>query len=115
VLVGDLPALTAADLEAALDAAVRAARGGHPFAFVADRDGTGTTAVTVAPGATASTRFGANSRALHAAAGFVELAVPTDSTVRLDVDDPAGLDAARGLLGEASRRVVDAGPRHGRR
>lgn len=106
VLVGDLPALAPEDLDAALDSAVEAARGGHPYAFVADRDGTGTTTITAAPGATVSSRFGRDSRTLHAEAGFVELSMPSDSTLRLDIDDALALSEARDHLGEASRELL---------
>jgi 2-phospho-L-lactate guanylyltransferase len=105
--MADLPALTARDLDVALELAAEAARGGHPLGFVVDHEGTGTTAVTVAPGAGASTRFGAGSRALHASAGYVELAVPQESTLRLDVDDESALQRSVGRLGEASRRLLD--------
>jgi coenzyme F420-0:L-glutamate ligase/coenzyme F420-1:gamma-L-glutamate ligase len=106
VLVGDLPALTSADLSTALRLAAEAARGGHPLAFVADGEGTGTTTITVAPGAVASTRFGANSRALHAGAGYLELDVPAESSLRRDVDEPDALAALRERLGAATRRLV---------
>lgn len=103
VLVGDLPALKGADLAAALDLAVEAARGGHPLGFVADRDGTGTTAVMAAPGVTASTRFGLGSRQSHTAAGFVELAVPDASSLHLDIDDAPTLDGVLDLVGPLTR------------
>jgi coenzyme F420-0:L-glutamate ligase/coenzyme F420-1:gamma-L-glutamate ligase len=106
VLMADLPALSADDLDTALQLAVEAALGGHPLGFVVDHEGTGTTAVTVAPGAGASTRFGAGSRALHASAGYVELGVPQESTLRLDVDDESALRRSSGRLGEASRRLL---------
>jgi 2-phospho-L-lactate guanylyltransferase len=115
VLVGDLPALKGADLAAALDLAVEAARGGHPLGFVADKDGTGTTAVTAAPGATASTRFGLGSRESHAAAGFVELAVPGASSLHLDIDDAPTLDGVLDLVGPLTRaelaRIAERGER----
>jgi 2-phospho-L-lactate guanylyltransferase len=107
VLVGDLPALRGDDLDDALRLAVDAARGGHPYAFVPDHDGTGTTAITAAPGAAVSTRFGADSRLRHADAGFHELAVPHDSTLHLDVDDASALNEVRDRLGEASRGLFD--------
>ncbi len=115
VLVGDLPALTGADLAAALDLAVRAARSGHPLGFVADRDGTGTTVVTVAPGATASTRFGTGSRASHAAAGFLELAVPDASSLRLDIDDVSALEDVLDRAGPLTRAELAAIAERGRR
>lgn len=107
VLVGDLPALVPDDLDAALGLAVDAARDGHPYAFVPDREGTGTTAVMAAPGATVSSRFGRGSRLLHAEAGFQELVVAPGSSLRLDVDDVPALRGTRDRLGEATRRLFD--------
>lgn len=107
VLVGDLPALLPDDLDAALRLATDEARRGHPYAFVADHDGTGTTAITAAPGAAVSSRFGSDSRLHHAQAGFRELTVPADSTLRLDIDDASALNGARERLGQATRRLSD--------
>ena len=106
VLVGDLPALLADDLDDALRLAVDAAKGGHPYAFVPDHDGTGTTAIMAAPGAAVASRFGADSRLRHAEAGFRELAVPAGSTLRLDIDHALALNEARDRLGEATRELV---------
>ena len=76
----DLPALRAAELVAALAAAPRDAA-----AFVADSRGTGTT-MYLAPHAGFDPRFGAESRAVHLAAGAVEIAGEL-ATLRHDVDD----------------------------
>ncbi len=77
------------------------------LAFVADREGSGTTMVAFAPGADAATHFGIGSSAAHAAAGYRPLAVPTESSLRLDIDDADDLERARLLgLGEASRAVL---------
>jgi len=81
VLLGDLPALRPDDLHAALVLAQ-----GHPRAFVADADGTGTTLLTGLVGVTP--RFGVGSARLHEAAGHVRLDVPVGSTLRRDVDVP---------------------------
>ncbi|QDZ14601.1 coenzyme F420-0:L-glutamate ligase [Humibacter ginsenosidimutans] len=110
VLVGDLPALRGEDLDAALRSAVDAARHGHPYSFVPDADGTGTTAITAAPGATISSRFGRGSAALHRDAGFVELVVATGSSLRQDVDDPRTLEAFRGSFGSATEDLLAARP-----
>ena len=107
VLVGDLPALRRDDLEAALRRAEGAARDGHPQAFVADREGAGTTMITAAPGAVVPSRFGRDSRALHAAAGFLELDVPAESSLRNDIDDGRALSQARTGLGEETRGILD--------
>ena len=63
VLLGDLPALHAAELDAALDAASR-----HPLAFVRDADGTGTTLATARAGEPFTPAFGGHSAAKHVAA-----------------------------------------------
>jgi hypothetical protein len=68
-----------------------------------------------APGATASTRFGLGSRESHAAAGFVELAVPGASSLHLDIDDAPTLDGVLDLVGPLTRaelaRIAERGER----
>ena len=89
VLLGDLPALRPDELDAALEAAAR-----HPLAFVRDADATGTTLATAMPGATAfEPRFGPDSAARHAAAGFVELAASHLTGLTRDVDTVDALEA----------------------
>lgn len=85
-LVGDLPALRAEELDAALALAAL-----HPSAFVADNAGTGTTLLTAAPGTVLAPRFGAGSAARHGAD-----AVPLDagSGLRQDVDTAEDLAQA---------------------
>lgn len=80
-LTGDLPALVPGDL----DQALRLAAPELP-AVVADRDGTGTTALLVAAGALARPGFGEGSFERHRAAGCRALEIPRTSTLRLDVD-----------------------------
>lgn len=88
-LLGDVPALRPADLDAALSQA------GEGPAVVADADGTGTTLLTDAtPGIL---RFGPGSFAAHVEAGARPLDVPATSTLRHDVDTADQLDAARAL------------------
>lgn len=87
VLLGDLPALRSEELEAALAAAAR-----HPLAFVRDADGTGSTLATASPGVPFEPRFGPESAALHAAAGFVELAASDLPGLTRDVDTVDGLE-----------------------
>lgn len=113
-LCADLPALTSADL----DAAIRA-MGAAP-AFVADRQGTGTTAYA-APHGEFAPAFGSASAARHRASGAAEVGRDL-VTLRLDVDDEPSLDAAVGVgLGPHTRAAWDAGAqgdahrRHGRR
>lgn len=101
VLLGDLPALSPGELDAALDAAAR-----HPLAFVRDADGTGTTLATAAEGVAFEPRFGLDSAALHAAAGFVELEASAGLTH--DVDTVDGLDEALALgVGRHTREAVE--------
>lgn len=81
VLTGDLPALTAADVQSALRLA-----DAHPLSMVADEEGTGTTALLARAGVPFSPRFGPGSRAAHEAAGHVPLGLPATSSIRRDVD-----------------------------
>lgn len=89
-LQADLPALRAGDLaDAFAEAAGRRA-------FVADRQGTGTTLLLAAPGAPLDPRFGPGSARQHAASGAVPLGKPLPS-LRSDVDTPEDLAHVRGL------------------
>jgi 2-phospho-L-lactate guanylyltransferase len=98
-LVGDLPALRAGELAAAL-----AAAGAHPRAFVPDAAGTGTTLLAAAPGTPLLPAFGLGSAARHAA---VATAVDAGRTLRHDVDTAADLQAAAELgLGPATAAVL---------
>ena len=100
VLLGDLPALHPDELDAALEAASR-----HPLAFVRDADGTGTTLATATAGVPFEPRFGPDSAALHAAAGFVELEA-SGGLIR-DVDTVEALQAVlHGGVGEQTAEVV---------
>jgi len=92
-LLGDLPALRPADLADALALAAQ-----HARAFVADRDGTGTTLVTAGAGIELLTAFGPGSAARHRALGLTPLVLPPGSTVPDDVDTAEQL-AAAGSLG----------------
>jgi len=80
VLLGDLPSLAAEELVDALALAER-----HPLSFVPDAEGTGTSMVAML-GRRGQTAFGVDSRAAHAALGYVELALPVASGLRRDVD-----------------------------
>ena len=88
-LVGDLPALRADELAAALSLASQ-----HPRAFVADASGLGTTLLTAMPGVPLRPRFGRASARRHAEIGF---ALPAGAGLRLDVDTAADLAGAREL------------------
>lgn len=101
-LLGDLPGLHPADLDAALTLAADFDRG-----FVRDADGTGTTLVTARSGVSFQEHFGQGSAEAHRAAGFDELGVPIRSSLRYDVDDTSQLEAlARRGLGPRTAAVL---------
>lgn len=79
VILGDLPALTAASLGAVFREAAK-----YPLAFVPDLDGTGTTMLTGRPDAPFAPQFGEGSAGAHEKSGYVRLAVPAEA--RRDVD-----------------------------
>jgi 2-phospho-L-lactate/phosphoenolpyruvate guanylyltransferase len=103
-LLGDLPALHPAELDAALAAATTVERG-----LVADAEGTGTTLVTARPGAVWVSAFGDGSAERHRLLGCVDLAVPEGTGLRRDVDTPEQLAEARALgLGSRTTALVSA-------
>lgn len=104
VLLGDLPALTPAELGAALGAALA-----YPLAMVADAAGDGTALITAAHGTTHAPAFGVASSAAHRAAGYIPLEVSSGSGLRNDVDSVEGLALLDGRLGERTARVVAGG------
>jgi 2-phospho-L-lactate guanylyltransferase len=97
---GDLPALRAPELTAAL-AAVPA--GGR--AFVADADGSGTTLLAASAPAPLAPAYGPQSRRRHLASGALEL--PGTPGLRRDVDTPDDLRDAL-ALGVGSRTAAVA-------
>ncbi len=100
VLQGDLPALQAQELSEAIAAARHYKR-----SFVADRLGTGTSAL-FAFGTPLDPRFGPDSAARHRRSGAIELTGAWPG-LRCDVDTPADLAAARHLgVGSATARAV---------
>jgi 2-phospho-L-lactate/phosphoenolpyruvate guanylyltransferase len=102
-LLGDLPALRADELALVLTAAGR-----HERAFVADRDATGTTLLTAAPGVGLEPAFGPASAARHRASGAIPLNAP--ASVRTDVDTAADLRTALDLgVGPATRDALTDG------
>lgn len=103
VLAADLPALRPATLSLALVAAT-----GLTSAFVADAAGIGTTMLTSSAQHLPVPRFGARSRAAHAAAGSVELTGPGLSGLRCDVDTEVDLWHAVVLgVGQHTREALD--------
>jgi 2-phospho-L-lactate guanylyltransferase len=98
-LAGDLPALRAIDLAAALLAAT--VRG-----YVPDAAGTGTTLLAAPAGVPLRPRFGINSAAAHAATGAVPLLGDWPS-LRRDVDTAADLyEAVRMGVGRRTSALV---------
>lgn len=98
-LVGDLPALRAAELSAALDAAAA-----HRSAFVPDASGAGTTLLTATPGTPLEPHFGLGSAARHA--GFAA-ALEAGPGLRTDVDTADDLRAAARLGFGVRTNTVD--------
>ena len=101
VLLGDLPALTSAELGSALTAARS-----HPLAMAADAAGDGTVLITAASGATHAPAFGAGSSAAHRSAGYMPLEVSSNSGLRNDVDSAEDLALLAGRIGEHTARVL---------
>jgi 2-phospho-L-lactate/phosphoenolpyruvate guanylyltransferase len=103
-LQADLPALRAAEL----DAAVASALAVRARAFTADAEGTGTTFLLAAAGVELDPRFGGGSAARHRESG----AVPLDGawpSLRRDVDTPADLVVALRLgVGQNTRAALAA-------
>ncbi|KZB81456.1 2-phospho-L-lactate guanylyltransferase [Amycolatopsis regifaucium] len=89
-LQADLPALRTEDLTAALAEAA----GGR--AFVADRQGTGTTLLLAAAGLPLAPRFGEGSARAHTASGATPLTIAAES-LRADVDTADDLAHVRAL------------------
>jgi 2-phospho-L-lactate/phosphoenolpyruvate guanylyltransferase len=100
VLQGDLPALQTQELSEAIAAARH-----HRRSFVADRLGSGTSAL-FAFGAALDPQFGPDSSARHRRSGAIELTGAWPG-LRCDVDTPADLAIARRLgVGAATARAV---------
>lgn len=87
-LLGDVPALRAADLRTAL-----ATADGYERWFVPDAEGTGTVLLGARDATSLRPRFGSGSAARHEADGLVRLDLALDR-LRRDVDDTAALGEA---------------------
>ncbi|GAB3618647.1 hypothetical protein GCM10027416_32040 [Okibacterium endophyticum] len=81
VFASDLPALDAAEVDAALGQAAHLTR-----AMIPDACGAGTVALLARAGASLTPRFGAGSRAAHEGDGHVPLDIPPAAAIRRDVD-----------------------------
>ena len=102
VVQGDLPALQPQELAEAI-----AAARDHRRSFVADRLGSGTTALC-AFGVALDPRFGPDSAARHRRSGAIELTGAWPG-LRCDIDTPGDLAAARRLgVGAATARALTA-------
>ncbi|GAC57238.1 hypothetical protein GOHSU_17_00420 [Gordonia hirsuta DSM 44140 = NBRC 16056] len=105
-LQADLPALRAGSLQQALTAA-----GDHPAAFVADREGSGTTLLVRAHRTALHPSFGPGSAQAHRRAGAVELdpAHRRWPDLRRDADTVEDLAACAALgLGSCSQQVLSS-------
>src|SRR6185369_6835498 len=102
VLPADLPAVSAAAIDALIGAAAEAAEGnGRLVAVVPDRHGLGTNALLISPPGAIDPAFGEASRAAHAAradsAGVRRLEL--DGPLALDLDTAADLLDAEAAIG----------------
>lgn len=103
-LLGDVPALRPAALDAALALAASVERG-----LVPDAEGTGSTLITARAGAVWVSAFGPDSAARHRLLGCTDLAVARDSTLHRDVDTAAQLSEAVALgVGPRTSAVLAA-------
>lgn len=101
ILLGDLPALRPAELDAALASASEQVRG-----MVPDAEGVGTTMLTALRAEDLRPHFGLGSRLAHEAAGHVVLDAAGPG-LRRDVDTAADLEAAIRLgVGRASAEAI---------
>jgi len=103
IVTGDLPALTAADVNTALRLAAQ-----HDRSMLPDAGGTGTTMLLARAGVNVTPRFGRGSRLAHEASGHVPLAMPASASTRRDVDTPADLVLARAIgLGRHTAALLE--------
>ena len=106
-LQGDLPALRTTELAEAISAARS-----HRHSFVADRHGTGTSAL-FSFGVALAPRFGTDSAQRHRDSGAVELTGAWPG-LRHDIDTPEDLAQARRLgVGTATSRAIEHGASSG--
>ncbi|WP_290800937.1 2-phospho-L-lactate guanylyltransferase [Herbiconiux sp.] len=106
-LLGDLPCLTAGDIDDALELAAQ-----HPLALVPDAAGVGSTLITARSGIALVPHFGEGSAARHIAAGHTPLDIAPTSGLRTDVDTEPDLAAAltRGVGPHTQAALSDTAP-----
>lgn len=110
VLPGDLPGVTAGELDAVLRQAVAMLTGDgrHSMAVIADRQGVGTTLLAALDPAALRPHYGAQSFRRHLDAGAKALDVAADSWIRRDIDTLADLATiTTGRTGELAARALD--------
>lgn len=108
VLSSDLPALSANDLSAVVEAAAPVVDAGGA-AVVSDIEGSGTTMLALAVSGAVRPAFGAASLEAHRAQGAVDLTSVAPPAARHDVDTVAGLLAAARLgLGASTSVLLEA-------
>lgn len=102
VMVGDLPAVTPEQIDAALTAAE-----GHERSIISDAQGTGTTTLMVQQAAFLQPLFGHRSRAAHVRSGAIDLMRVRAPGMRRDVDTEVDLwDAQRLGVGPHTRAAL---------
>lgn len=103
MILGDLPALKANDLDIILESALHWER-----AMVTDRSGLGTTMITTTVDEI-TPRFGIDSAQLHRASGFVELDAPIRARTDVDTYDDLLVAAQLGLGAHTSQLFTSLG------
>lgn len=107
VLLADLPATTPADLETALDCALRALDNA-PQVFLPDAESTGTVLLAAKDRDALHPAFGTDSAAAHLSLGAVRLDVDLPR-IRRDVDTPDSMAQAEALgLGRFTSAVIQS-------
>jgi 2-phospho-L-lactate guanylyltransferase len=105
ILAADLPFVSAAEIEYALELASQ-----HERSFVSDSAGSGTTLLAMNHTAEFTPAFGEDSRSAHERLGCVELPIPQTSGLRRDVDTLDQLNADHSGIGEFTASVLGALP-----
>lgn len=113
VLPGDLPGITAAELDSVLQqaASMLTADDRHSMAVIADRQGVGTTLLAALDPAELRPHYGPHSFRRHQDAGASALDVAADSWIRRDIDTLADLATiTTGRTGELAAEALGRRP-----